>query len=499
MHAVYEAVIGLEIHAQLRTTTKLFCGCSAKYGDSPNTNVCPVCLGHPGTLPVLNKRAVEFAALMGIACNCQILDDSCFVRKNYFYPDLPKGYQISQLEKPICLGGFIPVTVPSVRCSDLQSGDRISNKDGVTKNIALNRIHLEEDAGKSIHRPDGTTAIDLNRSGVPLIEIVTEPVISSAAEAVLFLSSLRSIVQYLGICDGNMEEGSLRCDANVSVRTRGTSELGVKTEIKNMNSFKNIEKAINFELSRQIEIIEDGGSIKQETLLWDADLETALPMRSKEDANDYRYFPDPDLVPFSVSPEWLSEIKKMIPEMPDTRLERFVSQYGLPSYDAEILTQSRDLADFYENIAAHTPDYKSASNWVMSDVLRILNERKISPSGFPIAPAEIAKLINLVNDRVVSIKIAKSVFEEMVESGKSAEIIIKEKGLEQISDVSRLSAVIDELLLQYPGQVAEFRSGKEKVFGFFVGQVMKETAGKANPQIVNEILSGKIGKPTVGN
>ncbi|MHC1737310.1 MAG: Asp-tRNA(Asn)/Glu-tRNA(Gln) amidotransferase subunit GatB [Ignavibacteriaceae bacterium] len=482
MPPLYEAVIGLEIHAQLRTTTKLFCGCSAKYGAEPNTNVCPVCLGHPGTLPVLNKRAVEFASLMGLACNSVILDNSSFARKNYFYPDLPKGYQISQLDRPICLGGSVHFT----------------NKDGLKKEILLNRIHLEEDAGKSIHLQDGTTAIDFNRSGVPLIEIVTEPVITSAADAFLFLSSLRQIVRYLGICDGNMEEGSLRCDANVSVRPAGSTELGVKTEIKNMNSLKNVEKAINFELSRQIDLLEDGGTVLQETLLWDADLETSLPMRSKEDANDYRYFPDPDLVPFSVSPEWLAEIKKSLPEMPGKRLERFLSQYGLPYYDSEILTSSRELADFYENITACTSDYKSASNWVMSDVMKILNERKLLPADFPVPPSEIANLINLVNDQVVSIKIAKAVFEEMIESGKSAENIISSKGLEQISDSTKLSEIIDDILMRFPGQVQEYRNGKEKVFGFFVGQVMKETKGKANPNLVNNILSGKLIKPAVG-
>lgn len=482
MPPVYEAVIGLEIHAQLRTTTKLFCGCSAKYGAQPNTNVCPVCLGHPGTLPVLNKRAVEFAVLMGLACNSAILDNSSFARKNYFYPDLPKGYQISQLDRPICLGGSVP----------------FRNHNGEKKEILLNRIHLEEDAGKSIHLQDGTTAIDFNRSGVPLIEIVTEPVITSAEDAFLFLSSLRQIVRYLGICDGNMEEGSLRCDANVSVRPVGSTELGVKTEIKNMNSLRNVEKAINYEFSRQIELLEDGGTVLQETLLWDADLETALPMRSKEDANDYRYFPDPDLVPFSVSPDWLSEINKSLPELPHNRLDRFLSDYALPFYDAEILTSSRELADFYENIIAHTSDYKSASNWVMSDVMKILNERKLSPPDFPVPHSEIANLINLVNDQVVSNKIAKAVFEEMIESGNSAENIIRTKGLEQISDSSKLSELIDNIIMRFPDQVQEYSMGKEKVFGFFVGQVMKETKGKANPNMVNNILSGKLIKPAVG-
>ena len=471
-------VIGLEIHVQLKTATKLFCGCSAKFGDEPNSNVCPVCLGHPGALPVLNKKAIDFAILLGIACNSTISGKSLFERKNYFYPDLPKGYQISQLEKPVCLGGYI------------FAGD---------KKIALNRIHVEEDAGKSIHLPDGTTAIDLNRSGVPLLEIVTEPVICSAAEAVEFLSSLRTIVRYLDICDGNMEEGSLRCDANVSVMPAGSGILGVKTEIKNMNSFRNTEKAINYEIERQTELILDGGKVTQETLLWDPDSGSARIMRSKEESNDYRYFPDPDLVEFSISGEWTEQLKMIMPEMPRARFDRLVKDHSLSQYDAGVITQSRELADFYEAVASITSDFKSSANWIMTEVLRLLNERKITVNQFPVPPEEIASLINMINSGEISNKIAKMVFDEIADSGEKAADLIERKNLRQISDSAGLEKMIEEVIARHPAQAEEFRAGKEKVFGFFIGQIMKESRGKANPKLVNIILSGKLGKSAVGD
>jgi len=476
MKSQYEAVIGLEVHAQLLTDTKIFCGCSTKFGNPPNSNVCPVCLGHPGVLPVMNKKVVEYTVLMGLAVNCSISEKSIFARKNYFYPDLPKGYQISQYEEPICGPGHIDVEL----------------KDGTVRRLGITRIHMEEDAGKSIHDQGRETHVDVNRCGVPLMEIVSEPDMRSAEEAVLYLTKLRQILQYLGICDGNMEEGSFRCDANVSIRPKGESKLGTKAEIKNMNSFKNVEKAILFEIDRQIEIIEDGGKIVQETLLWDADLNEAFPMRSKEEAHDYRYFPDPDLMPVVVSNEWKNEIAKKLPELPDKRMERFISGYSLPRYDAGILTQSRHIADYFEQVALNTADYKAASNWVMGDVLKTLNEQKIDINGFSVSPQNLAKLINLIGNGTISGKIAKEVFPVMIEGNQDPEIIIKEKNLVQISDTSEIEKIIDAILGRSPKEVGEFLEGKEKVLGFFIGQIMRETKGKANPAIVNSILRSKL-------
>lgn len=476
MNEKYEAVIGLEVHAQLLTNTKLFCGCSTKFGGAPNTNVCPVCLGHPGALPVTNKQAVEFSVLMGLAVNCRINERSIFARKNYFYPDLPKGYQISQFEEPICEEGFLEV----------------SSENNTKKKIRIKRIHLEEDAGKSIHDQGTDTLIDLNRCGTPLIEIVTEPDISSPKEAYEYLVNLKQIVTYLGICDGNMEEGSLRCDANVSVRLVGEKEFGTKTEVKNMNSFRNVERAIEFEINRQIEIIENGGKVTQETLLWNADLNKAFPMRSKEESHDYRYFPDPDLLPVIVNEKWKNDIAKMMPELPQARKQRLITEYNLPEYDAEILTSTKDMADYYEDVLKFTDDYKSASNWVMGDILKVINENKISIKDFYVSPKNIGKLIELINNNTISGKIGKVVFEELLKSNVDPEIIIKEKNLVQITDSSELENVIDKILSSNSKQVDEYRNGKEKVFGFLVGQVMRETKGKANPQLVNEILTKKL-------
>lgn len=474
--STYESVIGLEVHAQLSTKTKLFCGCSTSFGNSPNSNVCPICLGHPGVLPVLNKKVVEYAVLLGIATNCKINNDSVFARKNYFYPDSPKGFQTSQYERPICENGFVQLNAAG----------------GNERKIGITRIHIEEDAGKSIHNQSDSTFIDLNRCGVPLLEIVSEPDLRSAEEASSYLMKMRQLVQYLGICDGNMEEGSLRCDANVSVRLIGEKKLGVKTEIKNMNSFKNVEKAVNFEINRQIEIIKDGGVITQQTLLWNADLNESIPMRSKEEAHDYRYFPEPDLMPISLDQDFLNQLQKSLPELPDKMKERFVSQYNLPIYDAEILTSTKQLADYYESAVKCTKDYKSLSNWIMVDVLKILNERKIDINDFSITAQSMGKLVELISTGVISGKMGKDVFSIMLDESKDPETIIKEKNLIQISDSVEIEKIVLSVIEKHSNQVEQFVNGEEKVFGFFVGQVMKESKGKANPKLVNDILKQKL-------
>lgn len=476
MNTKYEAVIGLEVHAQLLTDSKAFCGCSTKFGNAPNTNVCPVCLGHPGVLPVLNRKVVEFTVLMGLATNCSINEHSIFARKNYFYPDLPKGYQISQYEEPICENGFINIEL----------------KKETSKKIRIKRIHMEEDAGKSIHDRGNETCIDLNRCGVPLIEIVSEPDLSSGEEASAYLSKIHQIVRYLEICDGNMEEGSFRCDANISIRLKGSLELGTKTEVKNMNSFKNVEKAINFEIERQIDLIEDGEKIVQQTLLWNSDRNEVIPMRSKEEAHDYRYFPEPDLFPVVVDVQWKNELSDLMPELPDKRKARFTTNYNLPQYDAEVLIQSKYLADYYESVVKVTDDYKSASNWIMSDVLKILNEKKIDILAFPVSADSLGSLINLINDGTISGKIAKEIYPIMVEEKKEPIEIIKNKNLFQITDESELEKITDEIIAKNVSELNQYFDGKEKVFGFFVGQVMKKTQGKANPKSVNEILRKKL-------
>ncbi|MBU2443968.1 MAG: Asp-tRNA(Asn)/Glu-tRNA(Gln) amidotransferase subunit GatB [Bacteroidetes bacterium] len=478
MNQIYETVIGLEIHAQLLTESKLFCSCSAKFGAEPNTNVCPVCLGHPGVLPVLNKKAVEFAIRMGLATNCNISERSIFARKNYFYPDLPKGYQISQFENPLCYSGYLEIESDSIE----------------KKKIGITRIHLEEDAGKSIHDQGDSTLIDVNRCGVPLMEIVSEPDLRSPQEAALYLSKIRQIVRYLEICDGNMEEGSLRCDANISIRPLGATSLGVKTEVKNMNSIKNVEKALAYEIERQRELLGTGEKVVQQTLLWNADKQIIEPMRSKEESHDYRYFPEPDLPIIVVSKELKQEIKKNLVELPDTRKERFQTEYELPKYDAELLTAEKEIADYFEEVTKHTSDFKSASNWIMTEVLKVLNEKKISVQQIPIKPEWLGELINLVNSGTISSKIAKDVFAEMLDNPKNPTLIVEEKNWMQVSDSSFIGRIIDEVIAENDSQVQQYIGGKEKVFGFFVGEVMKRTKGKANPAIVNDLLKTKLEK-----
>jgi aspartyl-tRNA(Asn)/glutamyl-tRNA(Gln) amidotransferase subunit B len=476
MKSNYEAVIGLEVHAQLSTDTKIFCGCSANFGNPPNTNVCPVCLGHPGVLPVLNKKVVEYSVMMGLATECKINSDSIFARKNYFYPDLPKGYQISQFEKPICEHGRINITT--------SAGDK--------KEIGITRIHMEEDAGKSIHDQGDETLVDVNRCGVPLIEIVSEPDMRTPEEAYLYLSKLKQILTYLNICDGNMEEGSLRCDANISIREVGDTKLGTRTEVKNMNSFRNVERAIQFEIERQIDLVENKENVVQQTLLWNADTNEAYPMRGKEESHDYRYFPDPDLMPVVIDINWKDELKNKLPELPTARKERFIRDFNLPEYDAEILTVTKELADYYENILVETKNYKAASNWVMGDTLSTIKEMKISINEFPVKPGNLAKLINLIDEGIISGNIAKNIFPEMIQSGNSPDEIVKEKNLIQITDTSAIEGIVESVLENNTAQVQEYLGGKEKVIGFLVGQVMKESKGKANPGAVNQILKKKL-------
>jgi aspartyl-tRNA(Asn)/glutamyl-tRNA(Gln) amidotransferase subunit B len=477
----YEPVIGLEVHAQMLTKSKAFCGCSTEFGNDPNSNICPVCLGMPGVLPVLNEDHVSFIIKMGLATNCSIAPRSIFARKNYFYPDLPKGYQISQYEEPICANGWIEIEL----------------KDGSVKRIGITRIHMEEDAGKSIHDQDADTLVDVNRCGVPLIEIVSEPDIRSPHEAYQYLYRIRQLVTYLGICDGNMEEGSLRCDANVSIRKKGESKFGTKTEVKNMNSFRFVEKALEYEIERQIDMLENGEKVIQQTLLWDSGKGICLPMRSKEEAHDYRYFPDPDLAPVLVGNEWVERIKSELPEFPVARRDRYMEKFRLPRYDADILTAERGLADYFEAIVGNLKtkneeSYKMASNWTMGDVLRVVNDRHISISDFPVPPERMSEMIGLIIDGTISGKIAKDVFEEMLKSHESPKVIIEKKGLMQVSDEAAIEKVIDAILGKNASQVAEYKSGKNQVFGFFVGQTMKEMKGKANPKVVNELLRKKL-------
>src|SRR3990172_9450640 len=476
----YEPVIGLEVHAQLLTESKIFCGCSTRFGDNPNQNTCPVCMGFPGVLPVLNRRVVEFAVRAGLATHCEIARTSRWARKNYFYPDLPKGYQISQYELPLCRNGYI----------EIESGQ-------ARKKIRLTRIHMEEDAGKNIHDVRGDySLVDLNRAGVPLMEIVSEPDITSAEEAGRYLKNLRAILQYLEVCDGNMEEGSFRCDANISVRPRSASELGTKVEIKNMNSFKAVEKALEYEIRRQIEVLSEGGKLTQETRLWDAEREVTRSMRSKEFAHDYRYFPEPDLLPLIVDDKWIEELRTGLPELPERRKERFASQYALPLYDAEILTTRRDVADYFEAAARIHSNFKALSNWVMADLFRVIKERKLDEklciTSWPVPPQYLAVMVRMIDEGKISGKMAKGLFEEMLERGEPPEKIVKEKGLEQVSDTSNIEKAVDEVLAAHPQQVSDYRAGKEKGFGFLIGQIMKATQGKANPQMVNEILNRKL-------
>jgi aspartyl-tRNA(Asn)/glutamyl-tRNA(Gln) amidotransferase subunit B len=471
----YESVIGLEVHAQLRTRTKIFCGCSAEFGAPPNSQACPVCLGLPGALPVLNRQAVDYAIKAALACGCRIEPTSVFARKNYFYPDLPKGYQISQYEQPLALGGGLDITT-----------------DGRTKRVGLTRIHMEEDAGKSLHEgfadSDRRTYVDFNRSGVPLIEIVSEPDMRSPAEAAEFFSRLRDMLVWLGVSDGNMEEGSLRCDANVSVRPVGQAALGTKAEVKNMNSFRYLEKALEYEIFRQIDVLEGGGSVVQETRLWDSATGRTYSMRSKEEAHDYRYFPEPDLPPLTIDESRIARVRATMPELPEARSRRFAEQYGIPAYDAGVLTQSAALADYFEAVAAAAGNPKAASNWVMGELLRTIHERGQSIAEVPLAPAALAGLIMLIDQGTISSSIAKGVFATMYDSGRSAESIVSEEGLAQIGDEGALSAIVADVMAGHADAVAQYRAGKRQTFGFLVGQVMKGSRGKANPKMASDLL-----------
>jgi len=471
----YETVIGLEVHAQLRTVSKIFCGCSTAFGAEPNANTCPVCLGLPGVLPVLNRRVVEFAIRLGLAVGSRIADRSIFARKNYFYPDLPKGYQISQYETPVCVGGKIPVDL-----------------DGVSRAIGLVRIHMEEDAGKNIHDEAiaGTgSVVDLNRAGTPLLEIVSEPGMRAPEEAGEYLRSLRAILMYLDVCDGNMEEGSMRCDANVSIRPAGSSRLGTRTEVKNLNSFRNVERAIAYERERQIDAVERGETIVQETRLWDADRGVTEPMRGKEEAHDYRYFPEPDLVPLRIDPAWIEEVRGTLPELPKARMERFERDYGIPRYDAKILTGTKSLADYYEAVARLGAPPKAASNWIKDELLALHRE---DIGTCAVTPERLAELMALIEAGTISGKIAKQVLPDMIASGRGAREIVEARGLLQVSDEGALAAVVDETIAACPEEVRRYREGKMKLLGFFVGEVMKRTQGKANPALVNKLLKERL-------
>jgi aspartyl-tRNA(Asn)/glutamyl-tRNA(Gln) amidotransferase subunit B len=476
----FEAVIGLEIHAQLLTATKIFCACPTAFGAPPNAHACPVCVGLPGALPVLNRKAVDLAVTAAVALGCDVHERSVFARKNYFYPDLPKGYQISQFEQPLATGGGLKLPA--------SLGEKF---------VRLTRIHMEEDAGKSLHEgfadSDRKTYLDYNRSGVPLIEIVSEPDMRSAEEAALFFETLRQILVWLRVNDGNMDEGSLRCDANVSVRRKGETRLGTKTEVKNVNSFRYLEKAIEYEIGRHIDVIEHGGRIVQETRLFDAAQGKTYSMRSKEEAHDYRYFPEPDLPPLIVSTERRRTIAAALPELPDERRRRFIEQYALPAYDAALLTQTRGVADYFEETARHAGNPKAASNWVMGEVLRNMKERQIDIEAVPVTPAALAGLIAIVDKGTISSTVAKDVFARMYDSGRAAADIVAAEGLAQISDSSSLEPLVHRIIAAHPDVIAEIRAGKDRKFQFLVGQVMKETKGKGDPKIVTELLKAAIG------
>ena len=472
----FEPVIGLEIHAQLKTKTKIFCACSTAFGAPPNTHTCPVCLGMPGVLPVLNKKVVEYTLRMALATHCDIRPQSRFARKNYFYPDLPKGYQISQYELPIAQHGYVDVEVS-----------------GSTHRIGITRIHMEEDAGKLGHDPHRPISrVDFNRTGVPLIEIVSEPDIRAPEAAGAYLRQLRAVVRYLGICDGNLEEGSFRCDANVSIRPRQTETFGTRTELKNLNSFKHVEKALQYEIDRQKEVLLDGGKVIQETRLWDPQKNRTHSMRGKEEAHDYRYFPDPDLLPLVIDADWIERVKTRLPELPADKKQRFIADYDLPSYDADILTSDRDLAEYFEACLQDFNQPKAVSNWIMGSLLGLLKAAGKSIEQAPISASDLAELLKLVDDGTISGKIAKSVFDEMAQSDKSARQIVAEQGLVQISDSSAIDDIVSKILAANPAEVQAYKSGKTKLLGFFVGQVMRETRGQANPKMVNEILVKKL-------
>lgn len=479
----YESVIGLEVHAQLRTRSKIFCGCSTSFGAEPNSHTCPVCLGMPGVLPVLNKQVVEFALRLALATNCEVAPKSVFARKNYFYPDLPKGYQISQYELPLAVGGYLEVPL----------------EQGGTKRIGITRIHMEEDAGKLIHdERRALSYVDFNRTGVPLLEIVSEPDIRSAQEAVAYLKELREILVYLEICDGNMEEGSFRCDANVSVRPLGQREFGTRTELKNMNSFRNVQKAISYEIERQIGILRGGGRIVQETRLWDEQRQITYSMRGKEEAHDYRYFPDPDLVPLCIDSHWLQRVRSELPELPAAKRARFISQYGLRPYDAELLTSSRALADYFEACVALYPDARQVTNWISGELLAILNREGLAIQDCPIRPEHLAGMLSLLEQGRISRRIAQNLFQEMYHSGAPPEKIVREKGWATLSDVESLRELVDRILQENPKEVEAFRAGKTKLLGFFMGQIMRLSQGRADPELAQRILEEKLSSGSNG-
>ncbi len=475
--ASYEAVIGLEVHAQLRTRSKLFCSCSTAFGADPNAHVCEVCAGMPGVLPVLNEKAVEFAARMGIAVGCTVNRTSVFARKNYFYPDLPKGYQISQYEQPICEHGHLDISV----------GDAV-------KRIGITRIHLEDDAGKNIHSAgENVSYVDLNRTGVPLIEIVSEPDLRSAEEAVAYLKALRAIVVHLGICAGNMEEGSFRCDANVSLRPRGAAEFGTRAELKNLNSFRHVQRAIEYEISRQADLLDDGDKVVQETRLYDSVKNITVSMRGKEEAHDYRYFPDPDLIPIHIDEARLAEWQATLPELPQARLERFMSSFGLSAQDAEVLTAERDHAEFFEAAVKLYDQPRKIANMMLGPLQRELNQRGTSLAVSAMRPEALAELVRIIDAGLISAKIGNDVFGELFENGAMPEAFVRERGLVQISDTSAIEQAVDEVIAENPAEVEAYRGGKTKLVSFFVGQVMRKTRGKANPALVNELLASKLG------
>ncbi len=475
---VWETVIGLEIHAQLNTRSKIFSAAATAYGAEPNTQACLVDLGYPGVLPVLNLEAVRKAVKFGLAIGAKISRRSVFARKNYFYPDLPKGYQISQYELPVVEGGEIEITLD----------------DGSHKRVGITRAHLEEDAGKSLHEDfHGMSGIDLNRAGTPLVEIVSEPDLRSAKEAIAYMKTIHQLVRYLDICDGNMQEGSFRCDANVSVRRKGEHAYGTRTELKNLNSFRFVEKAINYEVERQIDMLESGGTVQQETRLYDANKDETRPMRSKEEANDYRYFPDPDLLPVVLEDEFLEQVAASLPELPGAKRRRFCEEYGLPDYDAGVLTTSRDLADYYEHVVeSSSGDPKLAANWVMGELSGALNKAGLEIGESRVSSAALADLLKRIADNTISGKIAKEVFEAMWDGKGAADDIIEARGLKQITDTGAIEKTIEEVMASFPDQLGQYRDGKDKLFGFFVGQVMKATGGKANPAQVNELLRKKL-------
>ncbi|WP_438349131.1 Asp-tRNA(Asn)/Glu-tRNA(Gln) amidotransferase subunit GatB [Paenibacillus sp. FA6] len=468
----YETVIGLEVHVELHTNSKIFCGCSTEFGAPPNTHTCPICLGHPGVLPVLNRQAVDYAMKAAMALNCTIADRSKFDRKNYFYPDSPKAYQISQYDQPIGEHGWIDIEV-----------------NGETKRIGITRLHLEEDAGKLTHIDGGyASLVDFNRVGTPLVEIVSEPEISSPEEARIYLEKIRAIMQYCEVSDVKMEEGSLRCDANISLRPYGQKEFGTRAELKNMNSFRGVQKGMEYEEFRQAEILDDGGVVVQETRRWDEGQGKTISMRGKEQAHDYRYFPDPDLVTLHIDGEWKQRIRETIPELPDARKERYSTQYGLPSYDAAVITASKPLADFFEESLKYTEDAKSVSNWIMGDLLGYLNSSNLELSEVKVTGQGLGEMIGLIEKGTISNKIAKTVFKEMLESGKLPQQIVEEQGLVQISDEGAILGIVEQVVAANPQSIEDYNAGKQKAIGFLVGQVMKESKGKANPAMVNKLL-----------